>query len=62
MRTDGHDEANSRFWQFCERALNIASETTKDKTSAKSVMKEPGLPSVFSAVVILVFVLRRFFF
>ena len=21
MRTDGHDEANSRFSQFCERAL-----------------------------------------
>jgi len=19
-RTDGHDEVNSRFWQFCERA------------------------------------------
>jgi len=24
-RTDRHDEANSRFWQFCERTLKIRS-------------------------------------
>ena len=23
-RTDRHDEANSRFWQFCERAWKLA--------------------------------------
>ena len=29
MRTYGHDEANSRCWQFCERAPKKSMLTTK---------------------------------
>ena len=31
LRTDGHDGANSRFSQFCERASNSRQEQIADK-------------------------------
>ena len=35
-RTDGHDEANSRSSQFCERTLKLSSESNEEFTSIKS--------------------------
>jgi len=26
VRTDGHDEANSRFSQYCEKRLNVMTD------------------------------------
>jgi hypothetical protein len=40
MRTDGHDEANSRFSQFCERAEKPPSNTTTSVAQQCAVTNE----------------------
>jgi hypothetical protein len=48
MRTDGHDEADSRFLQFCERLLKLVADavTTFPATIVDRLVRKPAMFSV----------------
>ena len=40
FHADRHDKANSRFWQFCERALKLVFVTGNERNSQINLVDE----------------------